>query len=54
MSTLAQPLRCILVAVLKGNVTRNEEMLIFSEDLHYNAYKYTVTTSKYDAINRGK
>jgi hypothetical protein len=36
MSTLVQPLRCILVAVFRANVTRNEEILIFREELHYN------------------
>jgi hypothetical protein len=43
MSTLVQPLRCILVAVFRVNVTRNEEILIFREVLRYNAYQYTET-----------
>jgi hypothetical protein len=38
---LVQPLKCILVAVCRVNVTWDEEVPIFREDLHYNAYQDT-------------
>jgi hypothetical protein len=52
MLAFVQPLKRILVAVCRVNVTRNE-VPIFREDLHYNAYQDT-GASKYDAVNRGK
>jgi len=54
MSTLVHPLMCILVAVFRANVMRNEEIVIFREELDYNAYQYTETTSKYGSLNRVK